>query len=253
MRDETQRTTDMPVPPEVAALLTAAQRVDETGPMAEERALDAFRTARDEGAHAPVPPLLRRRRDDWRPVERRRGARSLRSMAAGFAAAAMLGGVAVAAGSGAVPTPFGDRRPHPTHSTNVEPDSPGSRPRETQTPSADGTQHGVTDAAGTGPAAGHPGRAQDDTGLCRAYRLVQGRGKAQDASAFDRLSATAGGASAVPGYCDGLLGPRTAQEKQGTGKGRRPEPGSGGPEPTPSGPKPAKESRSDTPDDSGAR
>ncbi|MGY4936078.1 hypothetical protein ACWD7T_34310, partial [Streptomyces sp. 900116325] len=57
MRDETQRATGMPVAPEVAALLRAAQRVGDTGPVAEQLALDAFRAARDEGAHAPVSAL----------------------------------------------------------------------------------------------------------------------------------------------------------------------------------------------------
>lgn len=96
MRDETQRATGMPVAPEVAALLRAAQRVEDTGPVAEQRALDAFRAARDEGAHAPVSALRRRRRDDWRPIERWRGVRSIRAVVAGLAAVMALGGVAMA-------------------------------------------------------------------------------------------------------------------------------------------------------------
>ncbi|MGW1708906.1 hypothetical protein ACWCP8_26090 [Streptomyces sp. NPDC002206] len=221
MRDETQRATGMPVTPEVAALLAAAQRAGEAGPVAEKRALDAFRAARDEGAHASVSPLRRRRRDDWRPVERWRGVRSVRAVLAGLTAAVALGGVAVAAGSGAMPGPFGEGghdRPHPAHPANSEPATPGDSHRGTPTPRADRTQQGPTDTPATGPASSHPGQAQDDTALCRAYRQVQDSGKAADATAFDRLASAAGGASAVPDYCDGLL---AAQPSKGSGSGKR--------------------------------
>lgn len=129
MRDETQRVTGMPVTPEVAALLAAAQRAGEAGLVAEKRALDAFRAARDEGAHAPVSPLRRRRRDDWRPVERWRGVRSVRAVLAGLTAAVALGGVAVAAGSGAMPGPFGaggHDRPRPSPPRTVSPPRPAA-------------------------------------------------------------------------------------------------------------------------------
>lgn len=221
MRDETQRVTGMPVTPEVAALLAAAQRAGEAGPVAEKRALDAFRAARDEGAHAPVSPLRRRRRDDWRPVERWRGVRSVRAVLAGLTAAVALGGVAVAAGSGAMPGPFGaggHDRPRPSPPAHSEPATPGGSQRSTPTPRADRTQQGPTDTPATGPASSHPGQAQDDTALCRAYRQVQDSGKAADATAFDRLASAAGGASAVPDYCDGLL---AAQPSKGNGTGKR--------------------------------
>ncbi|WSA75458.1 hypothetical protein OG930_07550 [Streptomyces sp. NBC_01799] len=221
MRDETQRVTGMPVTPEVAALLAAAQRAGEAGPVAEKRALDAFRAARDEGAHAPVSPLRRRRRDDWRPVDRWRGVRSVRAVLAGLTAAVALGGVAVAAGSGAMPGPFGagdHDRPHPAPPANSESATPGGSHGSTPTPRADRTQQGPTDTPATGPASSHPAQAQDDTALCRAYRQVQDSGKAADATAFDRLASAAGGASAVPDYCDGLL---AAQPSKGNGPGKR--------------------------------
>nr|WTB29664.1 hypothetical protein OG781_09310 [Streptomyces sp. NBC_00830] len=248
MRDETQRATGMPVTPEVAALLTAAQRAGEAGPVAEKRALDAFRAARDEGAHAPVSPLRRRRRDDWRPVERWRGVRSVRAMVAGLTAAVALGGVAVAAGSGAMPGPFGEGghdRSHPAHPANSEPAKPGGSHRGTPTPRADRTQQGPTDTPATGRASSHPGQAQDDTALCRAYRHVQDSGKAADATAFDRLAAAAGGASAVPDYCDGLL---AAQASKGNGNGKREKP-----EPTPADREAAKGTGNNTRGDSDAR
>ncbi|MGW3686009.1 hypothetical protein [Streptomyces sp. NPDC005125] len=224
MREETQRAAGMPVTPEVAALLAAAQRAGEAGPVAEKRALDAFRAARDEGAHAPVSPLRRRRRDDWRPVERWRGVRSVRAVVAGLTAAVALGGVAVAAGSGAMPGPFGEGghdRPHPAPPANSEPATPGGSHRGTPTPRADRTQQGPTDTPAGGPASSHPGQAQDVTALCRAYRQVQDSGKAADATAFDRLASAAGGASAVPDYCDGLL---AAQPSKGNGTGKREKP-----------------------------
>ncbi|MFE4921454.1 hypothetical protein [Streptomyces sp. NPDC056661] len=222
MRDETQRATGMPVAPEVAALLRAAQRVGDTGPVAEQLALDAFRTARDEGAHAPVSALRRRRRDDWRPIERWHGVRSIRAVVAGLAAVMALGGVAMAAGSGTMPGPFGDgghERPHPAHPSNGEPAKPGGSRGSTPTPRAERTQQGPT---ATGRASSHPDQAQDDTALCRAYRHVQDSGKATDATAFDRLASAAGGASAVPDYCDGLLVAQPSK-RNGTGKKEKPE------------------------------
>ncbi|MFF0289937.1 hypothetical protein [Streptomyces sp. NPDC005262] len=225
MRDETQRVTGMPVTPEVDALLTAAQRAGEAGPAAEERALDAFRAARDEGAHTPVSPLRRRRRDDWRPVERWRGVRSVRAVVAGLAAVVALGGVAMAAGSGTMPGPFGDGghdRPHPAHPANGEPAKPGGSQGSTPTPRADRTRQGATDTPGTGRASNHPDQAKDDAALCRAFRHVQDSGKAADATAFDRLASAAGGVSAVPDYCDGIL---AAQPSKGNGTGRKEKPG----------------------------
>ncbi|MFE7707469.1 hypothetical protein ACFU6I_17050 [Streptomyces sp. NPDC057486] len=226
MRDESPKATDAPVSPEVAALLAAVQRSGEAGPVAEQRALDAFRAARDEGAIAPVSLLRRRRRDDWRPVEWLSFVRSARAMIVGFAAAATLGGVAAAAGSGAMPTPFDDdgrdrtRPAHPARSASTASDAPGSPRSGAPDPAAGRTQPGPTELPGVGRSAGHPDQAQDDEAHCRAYRPDQGKGKAADATAFDRLEAAAGGASAVPGYCDGLLGPQTSKEKDRTGKGK---------------------------------
>ncbi|MET8328189.1 hypothetical protein [Streptomyces sp. NPDC005181] len=233
MRDELQRATAMPVTPEVAALLTAAQRVGQADPAAEKRALDAFRAARDEGVHAPVSPLRRRRRDDWRPVEPRRGVRSVRAMVAGLVAVAALGGVAVAAGSGAMPGPFGEGghdRPHPALPASSEPATSGGSHGGTPTPRADRTQQGPTGTPATGRASSHPGQAQDDTARCRAYHQVQESGKAVDATAFRRLASAAGGASAVPGYCDGLLAARASKAKNGTDQGEKPEPAPADPE-----------------------
>ncbi|MFD4597150.1 hypothetical protein ACFWPQ_03845 [Streptomyces sp. NPDC058464] len=53
-----------PSGPPLEALLAAALRVDDVDTEGERRAVAAFRTARDTGAHRSCP----RRRDDWRPA-----------------------------------------------------------------------------------------------------------------------------------------------------------------------------------------
>ncbi|MBD9730843.1 hypothetical protein IGX29_03225, partial [Streptomyces sp. H28] len=58
-----------PDPAGVEALLAAALTGDATDPGAEQRAVAAFRTARDTGGHR----ARTRRRDDWRLVGRRAG------------------------------------------------------------------------------------------------------------------------------------------------------------------------------------
>ncbi|MFE5092970.1 hypothetical protein ACFRCI_22060 [Streptomyces sp. NPDC056638] len=212
MRDESQRPPEAPETPELAALLAAARRTGALDPGDEKRATAAFVAARDEGAHTAVV-RWRRRRDDWRPARRGRGARSFRVMLGGFVAAATLGGVAVAAGSGAIPAPFGGGEPdeaEPVRPPRTSPATPGGRPsgEESLQPDGDGTAPGATNAPGDVRPSGRPGRAQNDVALCRVYLSDRGRGKARDAAAFARLEAAAGGASeaAVTAYCDGLLG-----------------------------------------------
>ncbi|MFE1846408.1 hypothetical protein ACFW8Z_23755, partial [Streptomyces sp. NPDC059515] len=58
-----------PAPAGVETLLAAALTGDATDTGAEQRAVAAFRAARDAGAHR----ARTRRRDDWRPVGRRAG------------------------------------------------------------------------------------------------------------------------------------------------------------------------------------
>ncbi|WP_327369434.1 hypothetical protein [Streptomyces sp. NBC_01217] len=227
MRHESQRPPEAPETPELAALLAAARRTGALDPGDEERATAAFLAARNEGAHAAVE-RWRRRRDDWRPAKRRRGVHSFRVMLGGFVAAATLGGVAVAAGSGAIPAPFGDSEPDgvavgPARTSPAAPGGPRSGAQPPR-PDGDGTAPGTTNAPGDVRPSGRPDRAQDDVALCRVYFRDRGNGKAMDATAFERLEAAAGGASeaAVTAYCDGLLGlpspgePRSAQGDRDT-------------------------------------
>ncbi|MFI6726476.1 hypothetical protein NRF20_17915 [Streptomyces sp. R-74717] len=222
MRHESQRPPEAPETPELATLLAAARRTGALDPSDEKRATAAFVAARDEGAHAAVV-RWRRRRDDWRPAKRRRGVRSFRVMLGGFVAAATLGGVAVAAGSGAIPAPFGGGEPDGAQSVRpprTSPATPGGRPsgEESLRLDGDGTAPGATNAPGDVHPSGRPDRAQDDVALCRVYLSHRGSGKARDAAAFARLEAAAGGASeaAVTAYCDGLLGQPSPGEPKKT-------------------------------------
>ncbi|GGT17158.1 hypothetical protein P6B95_28430 [Streptomyces atratus] len=224
MRHESQWPPEAPETPELAALLAAARRTGALDPGDEKRATAAFVAARDEGAHAAVV-RWRRRRDDWRPAERRRGGRSFRVMLGGFVAVTMLGGVAAAAGSGAIPAPFGGGKPHgaesarPAYTTSA---TPGGRPsgEESLLTDAGGTAPASTNAPGDGRPSGRPDRTQGDAALCRVYLGDRGSGKAKDATAFERLEAAAGDASeaAVTAYCDGLLGqPSPGESKKARG------------------------------------
>ncbi|WP_371669544.1 hypothetical protein OG985_18875 [Streptomyces sp. NBC_00289] len=167
---------------DLEALLTAAGRGVALDADAELRAVDAFRTARDTGAHR----ARTRRRDDWRPREQRRVARSVRVTLSVFLASLTLGGAAVAAIGSYGTFPGGsaeDRdRPRPTAS------APAAEPSPTR-----------PGAASTGPDG--PVTAGDTEAHCRAYGKLQGRGRALDATAWRRLVAAAGGENQVAAYC----------------------------------------------------
>ncbi|WP_405811590.1 hypothetical protein OG524_22710 [Streptomyces sp. NBC_01520] len=211
MRNTSQRQPKAPQTPELAALLAAAQRAGALDADDELRATTAFLAARDEGAHASVSPWRRRRRHDWRPAGRRGGVRSVRVMLGGFVAAATLGGVAVATGSGVIPTPFGDggqKAPDAVQHTQVTPTTPGGRPSGEAWADGGGSSKGATDTSGGARPTDGPGRARDEAELCRVYIRDRGNGKATDATVFERLEAAAGEASetAVAAYCDTLVG-----------------------------------------------
>ncbi|WP_351229430.1 hypothetical protein [Streptomyces sp. NPDC002133] len=224
-RDEREE----PRTPELDALLEAARRPGAPSPAAQERALAAFRTARDAGLHAaPVPWWRLRGREDWRPAsERRRGRLLVRGLIAGLVMGA-LGGVAVAAGNGAIPSPFGGSeepapdRPQPTESrTTEETEAPGA----SVTPSRTSTGSG-----GPGQKQGAAGSAVDDA-LCRVYLdSLDRKGVPPSGEAMARLEAEAGGPGAVRVWCEGLLadeqqkpgGPKDGPEAGRPSKGHEP-------------------------------
>ncbi|MFJ1973334.1 hypothetical protein ACIO93_32230 [Streptomyces sp. NPDC087903] len=178
------------------ALLTAAGRGVALDADAELRAVDAFRTARDTGAHR----ARTRRRDDWRPREQRRVARSVRVTLSVFLASLTLGGAAVAAIGSYGTFPGGsaeDRdRPRPTASVPATEPSP--------------TRSGAVSAGPDGPAT-----AGDTEAHCRAYAKLRGRGRALDATAWRRLLAAAGGENQVAAYCAKRMETATASTGAG--------------------------------------
>ncbi|KUL36196.1 hypothetical protein [Streptomyces regalis] len=167
------------------ALLSAAvlrgHRVDAEG---EQRAVAAFRAARDAGAHRAGT----RRRDDWRPRERRRLALSVKTTLSLFLASLTLGGAAFAAigTSGSSDAPADDKgRPTPS---NTAPGLPTAEPSAA-----------ASDAASQKP--DHPATAEDTEAKCRAYEQVEDHGKALDSTSWQLLVTAAGGEDKVSAYC----------------------------------------------------
>ncbi|MFF0790044.1 hypothetical protein [Streptomyces spiralis] len=180
-----------------AALAAAIRGGGQLDPEAEQRAVAAFRAARDAGAHR----ARTRRRDDWRQPARRRAGRSLKTTLGVVFASLTLGGVAVAAigSAGSSTHGAGDgratARPSAARPSAVAPDRPDG-----QTSSASSGGAGPTD---------HRAPARDTEAHCRAYENVEDRGKALDATAWKRLVTAAGGKDKVAAYCSEQLA-RTA-------------------------------------------
>ncbi|MFD5334839.1 hypothetical protein [Streptomyces hawaiiensis] len=178
---------------DVEALIVASLIRDGVDAEAEQRAVAAFRAARDAGALR----TRTRRRDDWRARERRHLGRSLKTTLSVLLASLTLGGVAVAAigvagspGEGTKDAP--ERPPAPSSAPR---DPVGKPPRQSHSP-----------GTGTGSAPAHPDRpapAQDTEAHCRAYERAGERGKAMEATAWQRLVAAAGGERNVTAYCAG--------------------------------------------------
>ncbi|GAA3769406.1 hypothetical protein GCM10022206_04950 [Streptomyces chiangmaiensis] len=187
--------------PDAAGLetaLAAAIRGGDIDGGAEQRAVAAFRDARDAGVHK----ARTRRRDDWRVREERRAGRPVRTTLAVILASLTLGGVAVAAIGSAGSSSGG---------------AGGSREG---TPSTS-----VSALPGKEPSAASPGRtdrpvtAQDTEAHCRAYEQVKGRGNALDSTAWQQLVTAAGGEDKVTAYCAEQLARAKAQNGPG-GSGR---------------------------------
>lgn len=156
----------------------------------ERRAVAAFRAARDAGAHQ----ARTRRRDDWRPRARRHTARSLRATLSVLVAGLALGGVAFAAVGSSTDGVTGERG-------RQEPSATASGARSAA-PSVS--------APPTTPAdRDRPQSAKDTEAHCRAYEEVQGRGRAMDSTAWQRLVTAAGGEDGVAAYCAARSGPKT--------------------------------------------
>ncbi|MFF7792130.1 hypothetical protein [Streptomyces sp. NPDC007991] len=193
---------------ELEALLVAALVRDGIDAEAEQRAVAAFVAARDAGAYG----ARTRRRDDWRPRERRYPGRSLKATLSVLLASLTLGGVAFAAIGSAGSTDGADERGRPPASTRA----PGAPDESAGTPS------GSASARPDGPAA-----SRDTEAHCRAYEEVDGRGEALGATAWKRLVQAAGGERNVTAFCAEQLA--RAEAKPGsTARPEKGDPGSAG-------------------------
>ncbi|WP_436737119.1 hypothetical protein [Streptomyces sp. BBFR102] len=222
----------LPDPPEAAALRTAFAALTVPGPAEEaaareEEAVAAFRAARRETA----PGAVRLGRPAQAPSRWGRPVRlGLAVALGGF----MIGGVAMAAGAGVLPSPFrGTETPVPAASVSADsasPDvlvSPGPDASEPASPSAPGSPSPPSPSAGepagdeerepprtgppTPPRSPHPGRTPSRDGdwdweerteiACRAYQ--DGTMDAGHRRRLERLAK--GGPGAIERFCRGVL------------------------------------------------
>ncbi|MFH9757815.1 hypothetical protein ACH4MJ_02545 [Streptomyces anulatus] len=214
-----------PRTPELETLLDVASRPGALSPAAEEKALLAFRTVHEEGARTPSP-RRRRRRDDWRPVDERRRSRSFKALLAALVTAAALGGVAVAAGAGDIPSPFGGgAEPQPGQNAPTvpgaaeEPAGEGRVGRPPQRSSKPTLPTEPTPTASRAPQASpkdRPDTARDDVAHCRVHlAAIEEWGKPPGDAVTSLLADAAGGREAVTGYCERLLaGEQQEQQEQ---------------------------------------
>ncbi|MGW3120411.1 hypothetical protein ACWDBW_25240 [Streptomyces sp. NPDC001107] len=188
-------TEDWPAGTVLEALLADTMRSGALDTDAEQRAVAAFRAARDAGALR----ARTRRRDDWRPREHGRARRSLRATLTLALAGLTMGGVAFAA-IGSVGGSSHD-------------DGQAARQRQ-HAPAGPSTTASRTPGADATP--DRPDTAKDTEAHCRAYqKKVDGNGKALDSTAWQRLIAAAGGEANVTAYCAEQLGKATATPKPG--------------------------------------
>ncbi|WCN02858.1 hypothetical protein [Streptomyces sp. M92] len=204
--------------PQTEALLAAALRRDHADDEGERRAVAAFRTARET---EPGRVARTRRRDDWRPRERRRAGRPLKTALSVLLASLTLGGVAYAA-IGAGGSAADGARPHgPRPSATTETGGGGEgagggngtevRPVPTPRPASTAPDASVP--------SGRPASARGSEAACRAFQRLDGRGKALDAAVWERLVAAAGGEEKVAGHCAEV---RAAQARKDATDGRVP-------------------------------
>ncbi|MGW3092665.1 hypothetical protein ACWDCC_04370 [Streptomyces sp. NPDC001102] len=180
--------------PRLESLLVGAMRSGALDTEAEQRAVAAFRAARDAGAHQ----ARTRRRDDWRPGAQRRTRRSLKATLA-----LILGGLTLSGAAYAAIGTVGSSHAHHDDRRQGVPaagtDAPAATPADgSATPGAAGASH-------------HPETAKDIDAHCRAYENADGNGKALASTAWQRLIADAGGERKVGAYCAERLRPDTGK------------------------------------------
>ena len=181
---------------ELEAVLGAALRGGRLDDEGESRAVAAFRSARDAGAHR----ARTRCRDNWRPRGRRWGARSVRATLSVVLASLTLGGVAFAA----IGTGGGN-----TRGTGEAPGRP--HPASTEAPTSTPHAPAHPDSRAVVAPSGRPATAKDTLAHCRSYEQVEPRDKALDSTAWQRLVTAAGGDANVRAYCAERLAGATAK------------------------------------------
>lgn len=218
----------------LAGLLAAASAPAALDPVREEAAVAAFRAARDEGALTAGVRHRNRRSDDWRPRARglRHAARSAKAVTGALFATLALGGVAVAAAVGALPTSFGGGAadPDPLRSGGSGSHAGSTTPGQSASPAPDrdrpagGASRGVDGATPSAPA-----RSTDYQALCRAYAAADWRRGPMDRQSYRELEKAAGGGRhRVRQYCAGLLDSGTGTGTGGGGDGWTDNTGTGG-------------------------
>ncbi|MFE2260205.1 hypothetical protein [Streptomyces griseosporeus] len=222
--------------------LAAAAEPNGTALPGEDAALAAFRAARAEYAHQgagrpareqhPADAGLVRIGPASAAPDRARRFRPARLALAAALTAGLFGGVAVAAGTGALPSPFdGPAAPGPAASVSADatPGRPLASPSPGGTATPDGDAHATTGPGGTRDTAGGAttgprdpagsGRPQPGwPGAARACRDLHS-GHPLDDARRHALEGAAGGSARVWTYCKGVLArePGTGHEQGGTG------------------------------------
>ena len=159
-------------------------------------ALRAARRARSSGTAATA----------GRPQRRRALSAVLTVKAAVLTAVALVGGVAVAAGVGVLPTPMNVISPNPRHSAPAISNGDASASATASTAQSPAGSPGLVPIPSSGVA--------NPVNLCHNYLKLAAtdRGKALASSAYQTLGAAAGGIEMVPAYCAALISesPNTA-------------------------------------------
>jgi hypothetical protein len=207
---------------DLSRLLAAASSPARPQEMAgETEALVAFRYAT---LGAPGEP---RRRSTAKPM----WARLASVKVAAIAVALATTGVALAAGTGVLPTPF--TADPPTTAPDLTASRPGGGNPGGNSPTTTGALGGPG-AVTTGPAPSTPPHPSH-FGLCRQYRERAERNpdKALDPPAFVPLIEAAGGRDKVDGYCDQILGDKKNNKKDDGDEPPRQSDDPTGPPPSP--------------------
>ena len=186
----------------VAEVLAALRGVPSGGELAGlDRALAEFHRA---GGVPDGPHRSRPRRRAWRRTR-------LSAKLAGAVAATVLGSSIAAAYAGVLPAAL-QRFAHTSIAAPAAKSSPSPTPSLSPSPSPDATSRaGVPVGPGPSGPAAH--------GLCSAYSRTKAHGSAaQQAVAFRKLVAAAGGAGQVAAYCATVASPSVEPASHATGR-----------------------------------